>query len=622
MGRARLVLRLAVRNLRRRPVEAALLSLAIVAATTTFTLGLALHGVTDDPYMRTRAATAGPDVLASVEPDHVDRNLAVPADVAGLEELIDAEGVVAHSGPHPAIVADLEANGVTVDAWAEGREAGAAPVDRPRLTEGDWVEDGGVVVEAAFAEALDVGAGDEVTLNGRTFRVAGVAVTAASSYSDVCFGMTCSFIFGSGDMSQVRETPVGQAVPVELRIPPDEAGLVWLTDADARGLAPGEAALSYSLGLQLADPADAAAFAEEHASGSVFVASWPDIREVYGELVQDQQIALVTGGWLLAVLAMASAAVLVGGRIADQTRRVGSLKAVGGTPSLVALVLLAEYTILALLAAAIGLGAGRLAAPLLVDPGAGLLGSAGPPSLTPSRIALVVALAVGVAAIASVVPAVRAATTSTVRALADRARQPRRSPWLIKLSARLPVPLLLGLRMAARRPRRVLLAVASVVVTVSGIVAVMAARAQVDADWDDAAGLDPNADRLNQVLSMITVMLVGLAAINAVFITWATALDARHSSALARALGATPHEVSTGLSAAQVLPALVGAALGIPGGLGLWAALSGDEVVNPPLWQVVAVVPVTVAVVAGLTTIPARLHARRSIAETLHSEAA
>ena len=45
----------------------------------------------------------------------------------------------------------------------------------------------------------------------------------------------------------------------------------------------------------------------------------------------------------------------------------------------VAGVLLAEYHALALIAAAAGLVTGRLAAPLLTDPGTGLLGTAGAP---------------------------------------------------------------------------------------------------------------------------------------------------------------------------------------------------------------------------------------------------
>ncbi len=626
MGRVLLVFRLAARNVRRRPVEAALLVLTIMAATATLTVGLALHGVTDNPYESTREATAGPDVVASVEPIPVSRTRVGPADLAGLEALADAPGVVDHSGPYPATPAELEADGVTADTWAEGRDPAQASVDQPRLTQGRWVEDAGVVIEAAFADALDVGAGDQVTLNGRSFQVVGVAVTAAASYTDVCFGMPCMYQIGpEPDPGGVPPPapPDGETVTVEAAPPPDDAGLVWLTQTDARGLAPAETALSYVMNLKLADPADATAFVDAHPPtswGSPAVVSWLDIRYTYGEFVRGAQEALAAFGSLLTLLAIASVAVIVGGRTADQTRRVGLLKAVGGTPGLVAVVLLAEYVALAVLAAAAGLAVGWLAAPLLSDPGAGLLGSAGAPSLTVSTAGVVTAVALGIAVVASFVSAVRAARTSTVRALADEPRRPRRTRWLIALSTRLPIPLLLGLRVIARRPRRVLLGVASIVVTVSGIVVVLAGRAAMAADWEGASSLDPQADRANQVLLVITIMLVVLAAVNAIVITWAAALDARHASALARALGATPGQVSASLSAAQVLPALVGAALGIPGGLGLWGVLRNGDPTNPPLWQLLAVVVGTVLVVAGLTTIPARLGARRPTAATLQVE--
>ena len=68
MGRLLLIWRLALRDLRHRPVQAVLLLLAITAATSTLTLGLALNGVTSGPYLRTAAATNGPDVAASVLP--------------------------------------------------------------------------------------------------------------------------------------------------------------------------------------------------------------------------------------------------------------------------------------------------------------------------------------------------------------------------------------------------------------------------------------------------------------------------------------------------------------------------------------------------------------------------
>ena len=126
------------------------------------------------------------------------------------------------------------------------------------------------------------------------------------------------------------------------------------------------------------------------------------------------------------------------------------------------------------------------------------------------------------------------------------------------------------------------------------------------------------------MLTVLTVALVTLAAVNAILITWATVLDARHNSALARALGATPQQVSAGLSAAQVLPALAGALLGIPGGIGLYSAVNkdGGPVTLPPLWWLVATVLGTAAAVAAITVVPAWLGTRRPASEVLQSELA
>jgi putative ABC transport system permease protein len=282
-------------------------------------------------------------------------------------------------------------------------------------------------------------------------------------------------------------------------------------------------------------------------------------------------------------------------------------------------VLLTEYVVVALLAAAAGLALGRLAAPLLTDPGAGLVGGAGAVPFTLSTVGLVTAVALGVAVAATLVPAVRASRTSTVLALADAARPPRRSGWLIALSARLPVPLLLGLRIAARRPRRTLLGAASIAITVTGIVAALAAWAHYNTE--KAPGSDPRGD-MSQVLLLIAIMLVAQAAVNAICIAWATALDARRSSALARALGATPDQVSAGLSAAHVLPALAGAILGLPAGIALAQALDDDPVTIPPTWQLLAAVLGSVLAIAALTAIPARISARRPAGPILQTELA
>jgi ABC-type lipoprotein release transport system permease subunit len=630
VGRILLVCRLAVRDLRRRRIEAALLLLAIMAATTTLTLGLVLREAASDPYQSTRQATNGPDVVASVAPhpsqrphDPAELVIDQPAELSGLEELASAPGVIDHSGPYPVTPAELQASGRTSDVQAVGRDAAPASVDHPELLRGSWVSEGGVVVEAAFANALDVRVGDPVTLDGRSFDVVGVAVTAAMPPYPAasCF---------------VTPGCVSGATPEELsELPPgllQNPGLVWLTEADVRSLATDSGDLSYVMNLKLAEPAEVQAFVDANPRGSLGaprLQSWEEILEAATERARDAQTLLMIGAWLLGLLAVASLSVLVGGRMADQTRRVGLLKAVGGTPRLVAAVLLAEYVLVAIVAAAAGLAVGSLTAPLLTESSAGLIGSAGTPPITMSTVGLVTAVALGVAAVVTFVPAVRAARTSTVHALADSARPPRRTGWLIAISAGLPVPLLLALRVAARRPRCVVLGVASIAITVSGIFVALVLNAELTTQRLDGRLDDAQAELLSQVLLVVMVAVLSLAAVNAIFITWATVLDNRHSSALARALGATPGEVSAALAAAQLLPALAGAILGaFPGGFALFHAINAitggdsDRATLPPLWQLLALVAGTVFMVALLTTIPARLGGRRPVTETLQAELA
>lgn len=100
-------------------------------------------------------------------------------------------------------------------------------------------------------------------------------------------------------------------------------------------------------------------------------------------------------------------------------------------------------------------------------------------------------------------------------------------------------------------------------------------------------------------------------------------LDTRHAVALARALGATPQQVTAGLAAAQVLPALVGALLGIPGGFGLVEVVkNGGTLATPPAWWLIATVLGTVVAVAAITAVPAWLGAHRPAAGILQSELA
>ncbi len=390
------------------------------------------------------------------------------------------------------------------------------------------------------------------------------------------------------------------------------------------------------LNLKLANPVDAQSFAGQHYDaaashspdfvGPVF-STWEGIAAADARLVQDAQGTLKPGVLLLALLAIASVAVLVGRRLSEYARRVGLLKAVGGTPALVAAMFLAENLVLALFAAAAGLLAGWLAAPLLTNPGAALIGVPGTPSLTAVTAAEVLGTALAVSLAATLAPAIRAARTSTVDALNDVARPPRRRGALIRISSRLPVPALFGLRLAARRPRRALLSAANVAVTVMGVVAVLSFHADVDSKLSTASSLtagglsDPVVARDEQMLEVITITLIVLAALNAIFTTWATVTDARRASALMRALGTRVSQVSTGLVVTQVLSALPGAIVGIPLGLLLFHAAVHGGTQAPAPWLAGAALATLLAIV-GLTLVPARIGARQPVAEVLQAEAA
>ena len=615
MGKIRLVGRLVGRDLRRRPGPALLLVLAITAATATLTLGLVLHGVTNQPYLQTRDATKGPDVVAQI--GGRGRGASGPAAAvkarteAQVKALTAEAGVIGHSGPYPVASAAVRARGLTAYVEVEGRAQAPASLDQPKVTAGTWVRPGGVVIERTFAEALGVSVGDRVTLDGRAFRVAGIAVTAAGlPYPNLCYypGGGC-----------VLDLP-GQFTPTEI-------GFAWATEPDARSLASARAPLYYFLNLKLKDPATAPAFASRYASGPnpPYLIPWQSIQTGSGLLVQDEQSVLSPAALLTGLLAIACVTVLAGGRMAERIRRVGLLKAVGGSPETIAVVLLAENLVLAVLAGAAGLVTGWLTAPLVASPGAALVGTPGAPALTPSIVGLVLAVALAVALVATLVPAIRGARTSTVSALAETAWQPRRRPGLIALSARLPVPLLLGLRLVARRPRRALLSLASVAITATGIVAVLAFHTTVRLN---SAGLahglgNPVSDRAEQVLMVVTVVLFALAALNAICAAWATVLDTGRAAALARALGASPGQVTAGIAAAQVLPAVPGVLLGIPLGIELFAvAAQGAGVVIPPASWLAGAALGTLAVLAALAAIPARVGARRPVSPVLQAESA
>ncbi|MEV5691634.1 ABC transporter permease [Micromonospora globbae] len=587
-GRLLLVCRLLLRDVRRRRTETVLLVIAISAATGTLTLGLALNDALAGPYERTRAVTAGPDVVAT--PTATGRQA-----LAALAPLATAPGVTAHSGPYPMAYLMLTARGKTVQAVVQGRDDSPAALDRPAVTAGTWVRPGGVVVEPTFANALGVRTGDTVEINGHPLRVVGTAVTAARA------------VYPSADWRIDSGSPLVQL-----------AGLVWVDSSEISLLADGRP-LSYTLNLRLADPHASTSFRHRSTAGIEYT-SWVQIAETDGRLVRQAHKALLIGSWLLTILAVAGVAGIVAGRAVEQRRRVGLLKAVGSGPAMVAAVHLAEYLVIGLAAAGTGLAVGWFAAPALTNPGAGLLGSTGvqPPPLR--TVVTVTALALAIAAAATLGPVVRAATTDTVHALNDAATPPRRRRWRVRLSRRMPAALLIGVRVNARRPRRARLVMLNTLITTTALAALLMGLAQDrTVKLGESELANPRDTRTLQAMLLVIVVVCVLALVNAVVTTWSAILDNRHPLAVARALGATPAQVTVGMAVAQTLPAVPGVALGIPAGIVLYVLASNPGIRYAPNSWWFAVALAVLLTIAVLTAVPAMLAARRPVADTLRS---
>ncbi|MDF5755067.1 ABC transporter permease [Spongiactinospora sp. TRM90649] len=596
MGPAVLVARLVLADLRRHRAQAAMLLFAVTVATATLGLGLSLRGASDALYEQTRAATAGPDVVALSGDTG-------PAVTSALAALADAPEVVAHHGPYRIVYSTLTARGarsspVVVHGVAETPGA----VDRPLVTSGRWVRPGGAVLERGFATALGAGVGDRVTIAGRSYPVVGIAVTAATSIYPWA--------------AQVG--PYGGAS--------DYSGLAWMTRPDARALASShDLPVTTAVDLKLRDPAATEAFREAHRSAEVRINfhSWQFKALQDMVILRNSQPILVVGGWLLGLLAVAGVVALAAGRAAEQTRRAGLLKAVGAGPGLIATVLLTEYLALALAGDALGLVIARLAAPAVASPTASRIGEvAGPGGAT---IAATTVLAVAVALLSTLSPTLRATRAATVTALITTAHQPRHRPWLTALSALLPTPLLLGLRLTARRPGRAVPQVWSTATTVIALVALLTLRVQAERGYGlDGSAVLPNlrGEHDRRLMLAVTALLIVLAVVNTITLTWTTAMEARASMAIARTLGATPGQITSGLAIAQLLPASAGAVIGVPLGMGLHSFFAARNAVEPPLAWLLGVALATLLVTAVLTALPARLASRRSVAGALSAETA
>jgi putative ABC transport system permease protein len=611
MRSLRLAVRLALRNLRRRPAQGALLLLTLTIATGVLGVATSVYGSADAPWDRVWRATNGFHVSLGVyhPPDEPGNRAFVDELRRRGEQLATAPGVIGVGGPWTHLYGSIEVAGGSEDLTAEVRDPGPYEVDQPLVTGGRWLgEGGGVVLESGLAATLQAGPGDTVVIQGRPFPVRGVASTVSRG-----------------------------------RFPLSRPAQVWVTPETARQLRDlGLTEEGFELQLRLADPDDAAGFVAAHRSleasdpSSAVIAYMETWRQRRADSHSDIDIlagTLFAAGALIAILTVATAAVLITGRMATQLRQVGTLKAVGVTPRQIVLVLLVEHLAIAAGAIAIGLGIGRLLAPRIAATSVTVLGRPEPPPLTWTRVAMVAAVACTVVLLGTIRPALRGIRQSTLRSLAAGPRPPRRPGRLARLAANLGVPLpgVLGMRSAWRRPGRLLTNAAGLLLGVAMIVVALALRDSLGllslkpSEPGHAASDAAVAILYDQVRAVILAtagLLLVLATINAIIVATFAARDAAGNHAVLRAVGATPRQTVTALVVSQLGACAIAVVVGIPLGLGLWSLMEGGDlpqvsVSTRALVLLAAAVPV---VFAAIVSVPARLLARRPVAPLLTYE--
>jgi hypothetical protein len=249
------------------------------------------------------------------------------------------------------------------------------------------------------------------------------------------------------------------------------------------------------------------------------------------------------------------------------------------------------------------------------------------PSLSAARLGAVAAVTLAAVAASVVLPSLRSVRAPAARLLVPerRGRARARDAW------RLPLPVAVGVRDAARRPGRSLLAVLAIALAVSSATATLAMEATLALPVAGGLpGFDPvstaaaDAARLRPIVYGLDAVLLVVGGVNLVAGILLGLRERVRELGLLKAVGLTPAQIAASFVSTQALFSVAAVAVGIPLGLVLFrvgvAASGGDQLAYPVWWSLLLLGLCSFAVVVLLTAPLSRRAGRMSVAAALRYE--
>src|SRR5712691_9229047 len=355
----------------------ALITVAVVAGVVTalFLATMLLQGAVN-PWQQLFARTRGADVLVYFQNGTNPKEL---RSVAGIREI---------GQPYQAASATLEQGAVKSPVELRAMTPEPPAMSAPLLVAGTWLRSSaqdGAVVEASFAQAVHVGVGDRITVDG----IAGTRVPMR--------------VIGIADTADQGFYP--QWTP----------GLIWVQHRLLTRVEANPSETQEIVGLHLFDDSTLATSQIVQTIWTLYngtgeysaverYSTWQQVKDSMASNDRLLGLLLALFGIIALVAAPCAIANVTAGRVLVQRQDIAMLKALGFTPGQVVRMLLAEQTLLGAAGAGLGLLAARIiTSPEFVRPPDGTPVGLAP--LSGSWVALISVGTVVTVAIATVIPA-------------------------------------------------------------------------------------------------------------------------------------------------------------------------------------------------------------------------